>query len=602
MALKFYQQNISQADRRIKELEREINRNAIFRLLLIIFGGIGIWQLFGFNNISLVLGAIFVVILLFAYLVYRQSKIEKDLRETGLFFQINENEITVRSSRTNMYDQGVGFESSAHPYSADLDIFGENSLFAYLNRCATSEGVDVLSGWLSSPADLQEIVERQAATAELKKDPQHLQAFQTKMFFNRGTSVNLTTIIQHYFSDQQPAFDGWIYRVYVPLVPWMFVAGLILILTGYPMLPLLITLAITHFLWSLSQAGKVNRVSNRVDKIGTALMAYAEGMKLIEDRPYNASLNLDIQARLIMEATDRRLSATIHDLGKLIDKLDVRNNMLVGAVLNMFLLWDFKQVRKINDWTQNYEQPIVRGFGAMAQYEALVSLALLSYNHPQWNFPKIEKDKDATIVAERLNHPLIAPQQSVSNNYRADDHRIALITGSNMAGKSTFLRTVGINAVLAYAGSVVSADYFSLPIFHLVTYMRIKDSLNESTSTFKAELNRLKYILDRVGNQPASFFLIDEMLRGTNSMDKYLGSKAVIERLIQLNGRGLLATHDLKLSEMTEKHDQILKNFHFDIQVQEGEMLFDYKLKDGACTVFNASMLLKGIGISIENE
>jgi DNA mismatch repair ATPase MutS len=149
---------------------------------------------------------------------------------------------------------------------------------------------------------------------------------------------------------------------------------------------------------------------------------------------------------------------------------------------------------------------------------------------------------------------------------------------------------------------VTCAKKFELPIYELVTYMRIKDSLNESTSTFKAELDRMKFILERVKNIKSSYFLIDEMLRGTNSVDKYLGSKAIIKKLITLNGRGMLATHDLQLSELVNEYPGYLKNYHFDIQVQGSEMLFDYKLKDGACTIFNASMLLKGIGIVVESE
>ena len=169
-----------------------------------------------------------------------------------------------------------------------------------------------------------------------------------------------------------------------------------------------------------------------------------------------------------------------------------------------------------------------------------------------------------------------------------------------MAGKSTFLRTIGINAVLAYTGAVVCATQFELPIYQLISYMRIKDSLNESTSTFKAELDRMKFILDTVGRKTDSFFLIDEMLRGTNSVDKYLGSRAIIRKLLAMKGQGMVATHDLQLATLEEENPGELENFHFDIQVVDGEMLFDYRLKNGRCTIFNASLLLKGIGVDVD--
>lgn len=329
-------------------------------------------------------------------------------------------------------------------------------------------------------------------------------------------------------------------------------------------------------------------------------MAFGEAVKLIEEKEFHSKLNREIQQMVKAETRGHYVSSAIHELGKLIDRLDTRNNMLLGALLNMFFLWDFKQVRRIERWRIMNEQAIVRACDATMSYEALISLGLLAFNHPDWTFPTITDQR--VMIVEKLRHPMIPLDKSVSNDYRSEDHLIALITGSNMAGKSTFLRTIGINAVLAYSGAVVDARRFELPIFHLLTYMRIKDSLNESTSTFKAELDRLKFILDHVEKTSNSFFLIDEMLRGTNSIDKYLGSKAIIEKLIQLNGRGMLATHDLKLAEMRTEHPTVLKNFHFDIQVQRGEMLFDYKLKEGACTVFNASMLLKEIGVSIETK
>lgn len=604
MSVSFYQENVSTSQLQIRALEKKINRNAVLRLLLMIIGGVGIWQLFGLNNILLVLAAMFAVIFMFAYLVFRQSKVERQLHEARVFLKINENEIAVGDAAENVYEDGTRFENEKHPYSSDLDVFGRNSLFSYINRCATQDGLEILKSWLanSSLVDRHDILQRQASVAELRDDPKHMQAFQTKMFFNLGSKTNLKVYLKNYFTGPSFPFCGLVYRIYVPLVPWIFIVGLIISFFVYPILPYLVGLAVFHFLWALSQAGKVSNVSSRVDKIGASLMAYAQGVRLIEEKTYTTAFNRDLQQKIGFDSSDKQLSSIIHELGKLIDKLDARNNMLVGAVLNMFVLWDFKQIRSINNWKEEYEASVLLGFDKIAQYEALISLGLLAYNHSDWNFPTIKKEPNSSILAVGLNHPLIKPAKAIRNNYDSNDHHIALITGSNMAGKSTFLRTIGINAVLAYAGSVVNAKCFELPIFQIVTYMRIKDSLNESTSTFKAELDRLKFILDEVKCNPLSFFLIDEMLRGTNSMDKYLGSKAVIQTLIQSRGRGMVATHDLKLSEMAIEYPSVLKNFHFDIQVQHGEMLFDYKLKEGACTIFNASMLLKGIGISVENE
>ena len=603
MSTEFYQQNVDRTKAQITSLEKQINKNAFYRLGLILVGGIGIWQLFSLNNILLVLGAMLLVIVLFAYLVFRQAKVDRKLEEAKVFLRVNENELNMQAGQPNMYADGAAFEDPKHPYSGDLDIYGPNSLFALLNRCATRDAVQELANWLMAPADRKTILDRQEAVEELKQDPEHLQGIQTKMLFNLGSKVNLRSYIYSYFHDHSLQFGNTFYKFYVPLVPFIFLAGILFSIFVQNIGGYLLGLGIVHLLWTMSQAGRVSQFSNKIDKIGISLIGFADAIKLMEEKQYQASLNKELQQQIHVQGQDKKLSSIIHELGKLIDKLDVRNNMLVGALLNMLFLWDFKQVMAISKWKDHYEDSIISGFDAIAKYEALVSLAVLAYNHPSWTQPVLLPDfqKDA-LMAQDINHPLISGGKSVGNDYSAQDHRIALITGSNMAGKSTFLRTVGINAVLAYAGAVVCAKQFALPIYQLVTYMRIKDSLNESTSTFKAELDRMKFILDRVSDIKDSFFLIDEMLRGTNSVDKYLGSKAIIKKLIALDGRGMLATHDLQLSELVNEYPMVLKNFHFDIQVKGSEMLFDYKLKDGACTIFNASMLLKGIGVVVESE
>lgn len=603
MSAELYQNNVGKTQGEIKSLEKQINKNAFLRLGLMIAGAIGIWQLFSFNNIFFVLLAMILLIFLFAFLVFRQAKVDRKLQEAKVFLSINENELNINNRKKNMYDDGQEFEDPKHPYTSDLDIFGPNSLFELVNRCATKDGVAVLQSWMKSPSSKDEITQRQDAVEELKADPEHLQAFQTKMLFNLGSKINLRSYIYSYFHDKSFQFGNAFYRSYVPLVPWIFLAGILFSIFVFNIGGYLFGLALIHLLWTIALAGKVSQFSNKVDKIGVSLIGFADAIKLMEDKKYQAKLNLELQSKIQIETQQKKLSGIIHELGKLIDKLDVRNNMLVGAILNMLFLWDFKQIMAISKWKDQYEDSILSGFDAVAKYESLVSLSLLAYNHADWQQPKILNDFEKnSLLADEVNHPLIPENKSVGNDYNANDHKIALITGSNMAGKSTFLRTIGINAVLAYTGAVVCAKRFELPIYQLVTYMRIKDSLNESTSTFKAELDRMKFILDRVKDIPSSFFLIDEMLRGTNSVDKYLGSKAIIKKLIDLRGRGMLATHDLQLSELINDYPGYLKNYHFDIQVQGSEMLFDYKLKDGACTIFNASMLLKGIGIVVESE
>ncbi|WP_239016413.1 MutS-related protein [Sphingobacterium corticibacter] len=602
MSINFYQQNISQTKAEIALLDKQVNTFSLLRLAVIIGGGAALFVLFQSNNVTQVLLCTILVIVLFLYLVFRQARLERLRDEKKAFLQVNENEQQMMSGGRSLYSNGADYEDGKHPYSSDLDIFGPHSLFEKINRCATQDGRNALAQWLDSASDRQTIIDRQVAVQEFASDAPFNQQLQTKLLFNVKSNTNLRMYLAAYFEGKAMTFGNRFMQIYTVVAPILIVGGIGVSLFGYNVMSYVLMLAIAHLLWTLALGGRVSVFSNRIDKIGAIMMAYSGAIEAIEKRAFTAPLNQKLQERLRTE-NDAPLSQALHKLGKLIDKLDARNNMIVGALLNMFMLWDFRQVLAIMRWKNEYAEDTLQAFEVMASYEALISLGVLSYNHPDWQFPEVGTDaQQDRIEARDLAHPLIPATKSVANDYSAQDHRVALVTGSNMAGKSTFLRTVGINAVLAYAGSAVCTSYFKLPIYRLVTYMRIKDDLNESTSTFKAELDRMKFILGVVDVAKDSFFLIDEMLRGTNSVDKYLGSKAIIKKLLQMDGKGMVATHDLQLSQLADEYPQDLVNYHFDIQIQEGEMLFDYRLKSGECKIFNASMLLKGIGVEVDAQ
>lgn len=596
----YYEQNIQAIQSDIAGLQKKINSNSLWRLAVILVGAGWLFQVFQWNNVWLLLLSVLLIVLGFAYLVRRQSVLEKQLARRQADLQVNQNEISIADGTANMYDDGRKFDDPRHPYVSDLDVFGAFSLFAKVNRAATPEGVTCLANWLLSASPKAEIEARQLASGELADKVEWTQDFQSKLLFNLNSKTPIGSFLKNYLADGALQFGSRFMCIYVPLAPFVLLAAVLVSLFITPIWSYVVLLGLIHLFWALGMAGKVGYFSNRIDKIGQTLIAYADAVKMVEDEPFTSAQLLHLQNRLQTQKGEA-LSVAFHRLGQLIDKLDARNNLLMGAVLNILFLWDFKQVLAIVDWKKEFEGDVLDSFDVIAELEALLSLATLQRNHPDWCRPVLlDSAKDGHIHAVALRHPLIPEPKSVANDYDARDHRIALITGSNMAGKSTFLRTVGINAVLAYSGAVVSAQAMELPIYRLVSYMRIKDDLQESTSTFKAEIDRMKFILGVVEVAQDSFFLIDEMLRGTNSVDKYLGSRAIIKKLIGMQGKGMVATHDLQLATLEEENADYIKNFHFDIQVREGEMLFDYKLKAGRCTVFNASLLLKGIGIDVD--
>lgn len=597
-----YANAVEQTKVAIQILDKKINSNSFGRLAVILGGGGLLFWSFQQKQIWLVSLLFALIILLFAFLIRRQSRLEKERDNLKAFLRVNENEILLRDQRKNCYSEGQEFEDGRHPYLSDLDIFGRYSLFTLVNRAATKLGILQLAQWLSAPANKETIQQRQNAVKELSAELHWCQQLQTTLIFNLDQQIEVKAFLRKYFQSGDFSFGNAFMRIYVAIVPFVMLAGIILALAGVKVIGYVFILALVHVFWTLAMAGRVSSFSSKIDKVGGILNAYADGIRLVEERRWSSELTNSLQQRVSVKGNKGKLSAAFKELGGLINKLDARNNILVGTVLNMFLLWDFKQVMAIVRWKSRYEENILEAFDVIAEFEALLSFATLKRNYPDWAFPVLLEDtRHGKITGEAINHPLINEAYAVANNYDANEHRIALVTGSNMAGKSTFLRTIGINAVLAYSGAPVCASSLELPIYKLITYMRIKDNLNESTSTFKAELDRMKYILDTVDQDKDSFFLIDEMLRGTNSVDKYLGSRAIIKKLISMDGKGMVATHDLQLSTLEAEYPGIVRNYHFDIQVKEGEMLFDYKLKDGECKVFNASMLLKGIGVEIEN-
>lgn len=595
----YYRKNIAEANGQLSALRKLINGNSLLRLVTIFGGGAALFMAVQSEQIWLVMTLFFGIVILFMGLVWRQSRLEA--RRVGWedFLAVNQNELDVAEGKPNRYPDGELFKDIRHPYSSDLDVFGPHSLFALVNRSSTVQANRLLADWLSAPADTRTIAMRQQAVKELAADSEWCQRLQVKQWFNLRHPKDFKAQFARFLRHGDSVFGNSYGRLYVKSAPWLMGLTVVLAIFVPAFSNIALFLALIHLLAAIGYGGRVNRIAGQVDRAGGLLSALAKSVELVEQRKWQSKLGNVLFSSLRTEKDAKPISAVFKELATLIDRLDYRLNMLVFAILNMFALWNFRQVFAILDWRKQYGEDMLKAFDTVAEVEALVSLATLSRNHPGWAFPEVIDADRPFVNAEALSHPLIPAHTAVANDYGMGDHRVALITGSNMAGKSTFLRTVGANAVLAFCGAPVCSKHMRLSVFHLVTYMRIADSLNESTSTFKAELNRIQLVLDTVRHQPDTFFLVDEMLRGTNSKDKYLGSKAIIKQLIADGGVGMVATHDLQLARLAEEYPDVLANYHFDIQVAAGEMLFDYKLKPGECTVFNASLLLKNIGIDV---
>ena len=594
-----YQQNIQLAEIQIKAFERKVNIYSGMRLIAFVLTLMVIYFSVKFDSFWLFLICFVILGACFNWLISRQSWFVSQKEYYQHFKAVNENELGSICSYSNIYNNGSAYSNDKHYYTADLDIFGNASLFNLVNRAATHPGRNKLAEWLNAPSDKVTILNRQSAIKELAhKNAWKLDTQAKLLFANTEDRHQLSQLFIYLDTPLNLPGEAWLSK-YVNIGPVLLLVFVIITIFYPEFKYAAIGMGLLNYFISSSRHKFTSKTDQVADKIGKTLKSYADVFNSIEKEQWQSPLNTSL-AQLIKGMDNKGTSVAIKQLSGLINNLNARLNMLLGFILNATLVWDVRLVIAIENWKRNNQQNLEAAFNVIAEFEALMSLSSLAINYPDWCYPEIADGANYTLTTKQIAHPLINANTRVENDYELNDSlKIDIITGSNMAGKSTFLRTIGINTILALSGAPVCAKSMQVSVITIVSYMRIKDSLNESTSTFKAELDRLQMLLNAVESGEKIFFLIDEMLRGTNSVDKYLGSKAVIEQLIRKKGVGMVATHDLQIAQLEKQYPDYIRNFYFDIQVLDGEMLFDYKMKDGECKTFNASMLLRRIGIEV---
>ncbi len=542
--------------------------------------------LFGFGLV--------IPIIAFAFIVKKQSRLERNLLFQKNMLWVVENEIAAISTGVNGYSNGVNYTDENHSYTSDLDVFGVSSLYSKINRVSTNSGMDLLASWLRKPADKKTILDRQVAVKELKSVTKDSFKFRALLKSQKAGSLEMIIAkVKDKLPKEVTFTRNSTLRFYVKLVPFLMLGllGLSVFLDG-SIGYLLLLLGLINLIIVYSFSKKVQTIHVGFSGFAGNLEDFSEAISWTEQQKWkSAYLHKFFEGGV----QNTEVSGQIKELAAIIGQFDARMNMIMNVILNTFFLWDLKCAIKLDVWYSKYSTSIVEGLLRIPKFETIISLGTLSYNYPGWTFPMV--GDEFKLAMEDMAHPLIDENIVVKNNYNMEMPCVDIITGSNMAGKSTFLRSVGLNMVLAYAGAPVAAKNMQLSVVKILTYMRIKDALNTNTSTFKAELNRLKLILQEISGLQPSIVLIDEMLRGTNSGDKYEGSKAFIQRMVDLKVPTLFATHDLQLSEMEANSTGKIKNHHFDIYISADEMRFDYLLKDGPCNVFNAAVLLREIGL-----
>ena len=585
-------------------LKKKYNQYALVRLLLFVAAvGLAIYLWTGVHALA---GAVFTLAFLYAFyrfILWHQG-IQQQEQHHHRLAAVNRMEAGVLDHEYAAFQNGEEFTEAEHPYSLDLDLFGAYSFFQYLNRAGTALGRQRLADYLRAPADTATIEQRQPAIAELRERldwRQHFQAFSMET----EDSLGHIQLLKHWL--EEPPFVSnrrWLVAaLYLP--PFWAVTGLVLYFLYLPWYVAILFLLPPA--WILRQTKEqVDKAHIQTTYAEKTLAHYALLLRHIEGETFEAP-RLQGLHRLLELPEGKLASDAIHRLSYIIGQLNVRYNFF-AIFLNLGGLWDLQWVFRLERWKGQLKAQLPQWFEAIAEFEALSSMGNLYYNNPEWAFPIIHNE--ARMEGEALGHPLIRPDKRVSNDITVPtDGHIKLVTGSNMAGKSTFLRTVGLNIVLAMAGAPACARRLALPPLQVYTSMRTQDALHESTSSFYAELKRLKLIIEAVEAgadkrppEPQAFFLLDEILKGTNSNDRHTGSKALIKQLIRSRGSGIIATHDLELGQLEASANGAVENLRIEVEIKDGKLYFDYKLKKGVSQSFNATLLMKQMGIKIEEE
>jgi DNA mismatch repair ATPase MutS len=355
---------------------------------------------------------------------------------------------------------------------------------------------------------------------------------------------------------------------------------------------LLVGVFFTGLLITLPYAKKIGHLSGMTGKMQEVFRQYGRLVSLVEGNSFKAGKLEELKASLSRKEVP--VSEILRSLNSRISALDQRNNLLVAVFGNAFFLWDLRQAYALEDWMANHGAQAPNWFGALSGFDALNSLGNFAFNHPRYVFPDIQEKGETALKVEQLAHPLLFGPV-VRNDVRIESGHFLVITGANMAGKSTFLRAVSLCLVMANSGLPVCGESMVYSPIPLITSMRATDSLSRHESYFFAELQRLKRIVDHLGSGPY-FVVLDEILKGTNSMDKAKGSREFLERLLKMPATGLIATHDLSLCEVAVEQPQV-QNCFFDVEIRNGELYFDYRLKAGVCSNMNASFLLRKLGV-----
>ncbi len=585
-AYEFYNQEKKQQEEYLKKANQQLNISSIVRLIVFLGAAFGIYYFFDTWKIAVLIAL--VAFILFLFLVSRHTNLQEKRDKIQELVKINELELQVLRRDYFQLATGEEYDDPLHPYSQDIDLFGRGSFFQYVNRTALKAGKNRLA-FILKENSIEGIEDKQLMVQELAEKVKWRQEF-TAVAALIKTETSSDTVLSWFRGYKRfvPSFMKWF--------PYLF-SGISVTLC---ILYFLNQIKGIHlFLWFLAGLlitgyfiKKVNLLSGSVDKVQDTFHQYHRLLALMENTEFTSTILKSFQQQIKSE--NKKASEVFKEFSKAIDALDQRSNFLIGVLLNGFLLWDMQQSYKLEKWIVGYSQNVEKWFEVIELTDAYNSLGNFAFNHVNYTFPILVAE-EKIIQSMQLAHPLLNPEKRIANDFEIKNEHFFIITGANMAGKSTFLRTVSLQIVMSNVGLPVCAESCKYHPIKLITSMRTTDSLSDDESYFFSELKRLQFIVNQIKDDKY-FIILDEILKGTNSTDKAIGSKKFIQKLIKSKSTGIIATHDLSLCEVAEELPQV-KNYYFDAEIINDELHFDYRFKTGVCQNMNASFLLKKMQI-----
>lgn len=591
-----YTERLSLTKGQLQQVKKQIFRISMLRLALFVAGVAGIYFFLSQTPLLIICICLTFLPLFILVKIHNRFFIRKEWLETQA--RIIQEELQALSGDYSSFEDGKEYVNPEHPYSFDLDIFGRRSLFQSINRTCTFFGKDRLAKWLQNHLHKKTSIEkRQEMVREISEHTLFREQFRVAGLVHHGQSSDAEKIQAWSQSPAQYLHAGWV-KAFIWGVPVINSLLLITSLIGWTSFS---CLGLSFGIFLVLSFGIIKRATYIQETYGKQLKSlngYARLIALAKAEDWKSAGMLELMERFNLNGQSP--VQALQQLSKELDRLDLRNNQFLYVLLEGSIFFQLQEIVRIERWKVRYGQYISEWLETVGELDALCSLGTFAYNHPQYTYPELT-EKPFCFLATQMGHPLMPVSQCVKNDATIPSRPFFLIiTGANMAGKSTYLRTIGVNYLLACVGAPVCCEKLKLHPNQLITSLRTSDSLSDNESYFFAELKRLKRIIDLLNQGQQLFIILDEILKGTNSMDKQKGSFDLIRQFMQMKANGIIATHDLLLGSLIKQFPEEIRNYCFEADIKDNELTFSYKLREGVAQNMNACFLMKKMGIILQ--